>query len=206
MPLVSSAVPNLINGVSQQPDSLRTNTQCQVQENAYGSPVEGLIKRYPTDSVKKLITGDAGAATIHTINRDSTEQYTVVLRNGSIKVFDMAGTEKTVYTPDGSAYLNASTPAKSFKMLTTADVSYIVNKETTAALDSEVTTDKLPEAMIWVKQAAYSQEYTVRLNGSSTSMTTASSGEAALQTTEIAQDIYDNLVGGVVGGWGVTHS
>ena len=45
MAFISQTVPNLIQGVSQQPDSLRYNTQAQKQDNAYGTPVDGLIKR-----------------------------------------------------------------------------------------------------------------------------------------------------------------
>ena len=197
MTLVSSSVPNLINGVSQQPASLRTSTQCEAQENAYGSPVEGLIKRHPVDYVKKLINGAAGAGTSHIINRDSTEQYTVVVRDGDIDVFDMAGTAMTVHKPDGSDYLDATTPASSFKLLTTADVTYIVNKEKTVAMDTETTPVQLPQAMIWVKQAAYNTDYTVKLMGSSTTETTIGSGD--LKTTAIASDLYDNLTSGLSG-------
>ena len=42
---VSTTVPNLVQGVSQQAPSLRFNGQCEEQTNAVGSVIKGLIKR-----------------------------------------------------------------------------------------------------------------------------------------------------------------
>ena len=44
---ISSAIPNLVQGVSQQSPSLRLSSQAEVQENAFSSLVEGLHKRPP---------------------------------------------------------------------------------------------------------------------------------------------------------------
>ena len=49
MALFNKSFPNLLNGVSQQSDALRVDNTCKQQTNAYPSPVEGLIKRHPTD-------------------------------------------------------------------------------------------------------------------------------------------------------------
>ena len=47
MSLLNIPIPNLLNGVSQQPANLRFPTQCEIQENAYSSIVEGMGKRPP---------------------------------------------------------------------------------------------------------------------------------------------------------------
>ena len=52
--IVNNAIPNLINGVSQQPETLRLSSQATAQENGYSSVVEGLRKRPPTEFVKKI--------------------------------------------------------------------------------------------------------------------------------------------------------
>ena len=44
MPLINHAIPNLINGVSQQPETLRLSSQAEAQENGMSSVVEGLKK------------------------------------------------------------------------------------------------------------------------------------------------------------------
>ena len=55
MPLLVNSVPNLAQGVSQQPDNLRFPGQCDEQINAWATVVEGLVKRPPTTYTKKLL-------------------------------------------------------------------------------------------------------------------------------------------------------
>ena len=55
MALVSKSIPNLINGISQQPPALRLETQGEVQENGLSDVVDGLKKRPPTQFLKKLV-------------------------------------------------------------------------------------------------------------------------------------------------------
>ena len=49
MPLVSRTIPNLVQGVSQQPEVLRLSSQATSQVNGFSSVVEGLKKRPPTN-------------------------------------------------------------------------------------------------------------------------------------------------------------
>ena len=79
MSLVSSTIPNLINGVSQQPPEIRLPSQCEVQENGISSVVNGLEKRPGTEHVKKLDVSSISGAFIHTIQRDEDESYTLVV-------------------------------------------------------------------------------------------------------------------------------
>ena len=62
MPLINQTIPNLINGVSQQPAALRLPTQFEAQLNCYPSVVEGLKFRAPTEHIKKIIHGTVGNA------------------------------------------------------------------------------------------------------------------------------------------------
>ena len=55
MPLINHSIPNLINGVSQQSESLRLGSQAESQVNGHASVVEGLKKRTPTEFVKKYL-------------------------------------------------------------------------------------------------------------------------------------------------------
>ena len=96
MPLINHAIPNLINGVSQQPETLRLSSQAEAQENGMSSVVEGLKKRPPTELIKKVKSSQIGDAFIHTINRDTNERYIVVITNGDIAVYDVNGNSKTV--------------------------------------------------------------------------------------------------------------
>ena len=79
MPLIKNAVSSLTQGVSQQAESQRFPSQATEQINAYSSPIKGLVKRPPTKFVNRVEADTTGKAFVHTINRDSSEQYTVVV-------------------------------------------------------------------------------------------------------------------------------
>ena len=53
MPLVSRTIPNLVQGVSQQPEILRLSSQASEQINGFSSVVEGLKKRTPSKQISK---------------------------------------------------------------------------------------------------------------------------------------------------------
>ena len=77
MPLISSSIPNLINGVSQQPAALRLASQAEEVINCMPSPVEGLKKRPPMQHIKKLFAGSAGTGRpfTHIVDRDGVINY-----------------------------------------------------------------------------------------------------------------------------------
>ena len=107
MPLINRVIPNLVQGVSQQPEVLRLPSQASVQENGFSSVVEGLKKRPPTEYVAKISSNtNFDSAYIHTINRDSSERYIVTFTNGALTVHTIDGTAKSVVSPNGNAYLN----------------------------------------------------------------------------------------------------
>lgn len=131
MPLINKSIPNLFNGVSQQSASIRQPSQCEIQENAYSSLVDGLHKRPPTTHVAKLSSTLLNDAYVHVINRDSYERYVVVITTGNIQVWDVNGNPKTVTFPNGVGYLSSSSPKDDFAIVTIADYTIIVNKTKT---------------------------------------------------------------------------
>ena len=97
MALVSSPVPNLLNGVSQQPPQLRLSSQCEAQENAYSSPALGLVKRPPTEFVENLLSTYPDNPPYSFFTERSPGDRSVAIINGrDVKVFDTEGDEKTV--------------------------------------------------------------------------------------------------------------
>jgi hypothetical protein len=136
MAFVNRSIPNLYNGVSQQPPSLRLPSQATEQINGLSSVVFGLSKRPPTNHLAKLNTAVLEDSFVHTINRDSTQQYKVIITNGDLKVYNLAGVEQTVSFPNGKTYLNAASPIDSFACVTVADYTFIVNKTVTVTKDT----------------------------------------------------------------------
>ena len=107
MALVSKSIPNLINGISQQPPEVRLPSQGEIQENGLATVVKGLEKRPGTEVVQKLDFTPSGTYLIHPIRRDETEEYTLILgKAGSdkfIKIFDGDGNAMPVQGSDNAA-------------------------------------------------------------------------------------------------------
>jgi hypothetical protein len=192
MPLVSTNQPNLINGVSQQADSLKFATQAIEQVNGYSSIVEGLIKRNPTRHIAKLTNATTNYPYVHLINRDTTERYNVLIQDGSIRVFGLDGIEKTVATPHGTSYLTGA-DYENTKAVTIADYTFVMNTAKTVAMTSDTTTSLTSSASIFIQQGAYSVTYSVNVGGTWVSITSGTTAGAA-STETIAEQIRAALV------------
>ena len=189
--LLSSSIPNLINGVSQQPPALRLPSQAQSQLNGLSSVVNGLSKRPNTQLIKKLGThNELQNCFIHTMQRDSNEFYILVISTTSIRVFDQYGVERTV---SGSAsYLSGITdPARQLSATTVNDFTFIVNKNKTVAKMNGVSPSRNPEALVYIKKGEYSTEYKIKIkkagstyNSTYTTMSSTQSSDSATQTAE----------------------
>jgi hypothetical protein len=203
MPLVSGSIPNLINEVSQQPAPIRLSSQCEEQINGYSSVVEGLKKRPPLEFVAKLNSLQVGNAFIHTINRDSAERYIVIITDGDLKVYDLTGDEKTVAFPDGTSYLDSATPNTSFRAVTIADYTFVVNLAQTVAFTGNKSPKYGSAGLVFVKQANASSNYKVFVDGAQqASHTTATSN---IQTDYIATQLTTQLTTNLGAGWTVTR-
>ena len=212
--LYSYAIPNLIQGISQQPDSQRDPSQGEIQINGMSSIAEGLRKRDGTNTLAKVSDTDFGDAYFHSLLRDDNEEYLAVITKTVIKVFDLAGNEKTVSAPDGYGYLSTITDARSqIRATTIADYTWILNTlkapEMDAALSPVTPRPATHEALIWVKAANYGQKYSVTLNGTTVDVTTATAAVivAGSTVTEVkisAAEIAENIKTGLAGVSGVT--
>tara|TARA_X000001382_G_scaffold26517_3_gene17026 strand:+ start:4266 stop:6644 length:2379 start_codon:yes stop_codon:yes gene_type:complete len=172
MALVSRTIPNLVQGVSQQPEVLRLNSQAGEQVNGFSSVVEGLKKRPPTEYVAKLSNSAFNNAYIHTINRDANERYNVVITNGSIAVYTVGGVSKTVVNATNATnYLASSNPKSDFVCMTVADFTFIVNKEKITAMDTTLSTAKVEQAIYSVLQGVNSTKYSITIDGSTFNFT-----------------------------------
>lgn len=160
MALVSTSIPNLLNGVSQQPAPLRQTTQGEEQTNALSSVIDGLIKRPPTEHLGELLGNDFTNTTVNaaihvvetehgvhimvatnepanTLNTTNDAVYVVV------RVFDDSGALVSI---DGSGannvahldYLDTTNPARDLKFLTVGADTYILN--TTVPVERAFTT------------------------------------------------------------------
>ena len=85
MPLISGSVPSLINGVSQQPATLRMPTQGAKQVNGFSHVSRGLQKRPCTEHIAKIVGINSSTSNdvfIHTIRRSEDEAYALIIKGG----------------------------------------------------------------------------------------------------------------------------
>lgn len=179
MPLISSSIPNLINGVSQQPAALRLASQCEQMVNCMPSPVEGLKKRPPAQHIAKLFAGSAGATRPFTtiVDRDGTIKYLVLIQDNAIKVFGLDGSTKTVTTPDGTSYLDiAGEPSSTFRVAMVADYMFIVNREKTVAMSATTSPAWGTKSMVFIRSAEYATTYSITVNSTTVSYETLPAG------------------------------
>ena len=214
MALINSAISNLLGGVSQQADALRGDSNCEVQTNAYPSPVSGLVKRPPTqfmtDAMGDFYTGtNTSDPYTHVINRDSTERYLVTVADVNVSVgedvapISVWDLENNVDVPvffdlSVHTYLNNGSAASGFSMCTTGDVTFIANKNR-RILTGGGLTDEIPgTGLVHVRQGAYDTKYEIILDGTTVSHETHKSNEDAAQTDGIASALVTALQGGAV--------
>ena len=205
--LVTYSIPNLAQGISQQPDAQRDPSQAEIQINGMSSIVEGLRKRDCSETIGLVSNSTFGDCFIHSILRDKIEEYLAVISSSSIKVYDLDGTEKTV-NPVSNAYnyLSTITDAKTqLRAVTIADFTFITNTLKVPAM----TTDTAPvvsrptthEALIWVRAATYGQTYRVNINNTEVTVQTAvapvvASGSSVTENRISSEDIATNIING----------
>lgn len=165
--LVSSTLPNLIGGVSQQPYSVRLPTQCEEQTNCLASLTDFLRRRPATHHIARIMDNTAGGiddAAIHTINRDERERYIVIVINGVLRVFSLDGQEKTVVNT-AADYLDTQKPSQDLRFLTINDYTFVLNRSRTVHMQPALSPKRPPEALFFIKQASYNTTYTLILDG-----------------------------------------
>jgi hypothetical protein len=195
MGMISSAIPNLVQGVSQQSPALRLSSQAELQENAFPSLVEGLQKRPPLEYVATMKDSETSGSFTHLINRDANERYFVFINaSNQISIYDLDGTERTVTYPDGDTYLNSSNPTADFRAVTVADYTFIVNSSQTVQMSPALTPLYPYTGLIAVKQGDYSQRYTVYLDGAiAADITTGDSNQVQTRTDDIASRLASSI-------------
>ena len=202
--IVSYSIPNLIQGVSLQPDAQRDPSQGSIQINGVSSIAEGLRKRDYTETIAKVSSVPFGDAFVHSILRDANEEYLSVITKDTIKVFDLDGTERTVNVDTNAYdYLSTVTDARQqIRAVTIADYTFIINTNKVVAMDPAVAPKvarPAHECLIWVKQAAYGNKYEVSVNGFAAVVETpvsavVTNGSTVVENRISSEEIAENIV------------
>jgi hypothetical protein len=177
MPLLVNSVPNLAQGVSQQPDNLRYPGQCDEQINAWATVVEGLVKRPHTSYLKNVDSSQPTNLFTHFVKRDEKNKYVInVSLGGSVSAYNLSlGTSIPVVTTSiAQTYLSSITePIKEVRALTVADYTFLVNKSKQVEISNSpdlksktiVNDEGKYEALVFVKLGDYEKHYDIYLDG-----------------------------------------
>lgn len=192
MPLLNTSIPNLAQGVSQQPDNLRYPGQCDEQVNAWSTVVEGLVKRPNSRFLYDTNLGANVSSDLfsHYVDRDEQNKYVITydsvngLKARDLTVDNISDGEMDITIEDATAgaYVAVSlagNPLKDLTALTIADSTFIVNKAKTVAkvADVELKTKPLEkDALIFVKLGDYEKAYSIYLDGLLVPLATALQG------------------------------
>jgi hypothetical protein len=175
MPLIRQTIPNLVGGVSQQPDAMRLEGQCTEQINAYSDPTNGLRKRNRIDFLRKKDITIADDDICQFITRDKEEKYVAVTSSDKLRIFNLDdGDEASIIDASNTShssgltitsgdYLESSNYREDLKFLSVGDTTYVVNKKQAVAQNTTLTPAVSDTALIFVKQGAEKTNYDLKI-------------------------------------------
>ena len=179
---VTQTIPNLTQGISQQPDEYKVPGQVTNLVNALPDVTQGLVKRPAGKFVASLSDGTNNSTTngkwFH-YYRDENEQYIgQIAQNGVVKMWDcLTGAEKTIVNAIGNNNYLTHTSDEDLQTLTLNDFTYINNRSVTATMDT--TTEPIgnyqKELFIELKSISYAKQYALNVfdNTNTSTVTTA---------------------------------
>ena len=201
---ITTTVPNLIQGVSQQSPQVRLAGQCEEQINGLSTVTKGLTKRPPARLIDNLGAVALEGDFLHFINRSETERYVVTVEHrtsgdgtGVIRVFNLETGVEASITAGGVTYANGYQVSGDYLKLATANKSHEQLKaltigDSTFLLNTDVTVAKTTEksepldssrALVFIKQGDFGKKYGLKFRDKGT----FSGGGARFQVTWVRE-------------------
>lgn len=157
---VDGALPSLIQGVSQQPPRERLPGQCTLQENWSSNPVDGLTRRPPTEFVANLLNEAVpGITRWEEFVAIDGEKYWAGVGPSKLRIWNLAGTEKTVTLSNPLTYLSGG--PLSFE--TIDDRTYVVDRSVVTEMLNTLPLYSRGGGLIWLLGGQYGRVYRVSL-------------------------------------------
>lgn len=169
MTIRTRAVPNLIQGVSQQAPMQRRDTQCEEQFDCMNSPVDGCVARLGSDLIKFLSGTTLSGAFFFDIRRSASEWYLGVVYPGVIRVFDLADFTECTVNVDPSdaheAYLTAVSGQSrdAFTATSIDDYTFVANKQIVPAMAGTLSPARPKEALFYFRAGNYQTRFVIAI-------------------------------------------
>lgn len=195
MAAISQKIPNLVGGVSQQPDTIKYSNQLRSCDNYYPDVTLGLLKRPGLQAISKL-NNVITDGTWFLLVRDDKEKYLVeVGENGTLRVWNaLTGVQQTVNAVAAAAtnYLKHNDP-DDLETLQINDFTFILNRtvkaETKATLSASIT----PYAFVSINTVAYASTYSIILNGTTYSYASPTTSTTQLNIGDIVTSLTSTI-------------
>lgn len=187
-------IPSFSQGVSQQADKLKLPTQMKEIINGYPSLIEGLMKRYPTQHIKKIYDSVLPVSNVTIFEKDNSEKYILIINENGIDIFDLEGNKKTINFEAGPDYIKCINPKYDLQTCTIGDHVFVLNKNTVAKMLDDLYPKRYPNsALIYVKQGDTQSDYTITVNSDIKITVTTSAESASAKTNVIAGNLVNQL-------------
>ena len=188
MAITRKLIKSLIGGVSQQPDHIRSDNQCEEQLNFLSDPITGLTRRPGTTLIKNItsatteFSGESKNTFTHLINQSGDDPLLLAinhdttdttpemglwnLKTGAELTISFEGISDTAYLKMTESGYGDHHP---YAAVTISDHTFIVNRDKSTAFTSDTSHNDghynktlTKRGIIFIKEGAYNAEYTIK--------------------------------------------
>ena len=196
---ITQTIPNLTQGISQQPDEYKIPGQVKDMVNALPDVSQGLLKRPAGKFVASLSDGTKNSSSngrwFH-YYRDENEQYIgQIHRDGTVRMWDcLTGNEKNVVNAIGNQNYLTHTGDEDIQTLTLNDFTYINNRTKTVEMDTTTEPDInfKKEIFVELKSISYAKQYALNLFNNTTTSTVTTATRINVELVNSSNNYCDS--------------
>lgn len=202
MALGSETIPSLIQGISQQDELARGAASAHAQENCFNEVLDGAVSRMGT----RVVAGYSYAYAdpfVHEINRDSTEQYLLIIEGTTLRVFNKTTGAECTLTGSAASYLSHTGVSRlAFQAVTVGDTTFFVNRQKVVEMATTKSAVRGNYAIAHFKAGGYKVKYKLAIRIGATRFETvyetpdnsAAANAEYITTDRLATEFRDALV------------
>lgn len=190
--VVKKTIKNMLGGVSQQPPLQRLESQCEEMINCVPSLTEFLKRRNGVHFINSLAGNENAKENIFIdfIERGDNEAGLVTVdETGLVTVYNLNGIKIGSATNN---YLASDNPKDDIKLCTVRDYNFLLNTKKKVKKSLGGWYPNISKYLVFIKQAAYDQQYTINIGGKEFTYTTPatdSGGTYKLSVETIAKEL-----------------
>lgn len=198
MAAVTQVIPNMLGGVSQQPDPIKLPGQVREAINAYLDPTFGCRKRPATKFIAELDTDIPLSAKWLSIFRDQSERYVVACYHDTgafiVRVWEAAtGVERTVTIDAEADVYFSGANTEDISHVTLGDYTLIANGNKVVSMGGGTPVPS-EVAFVSIDQLGYNTTYSIYLDKDGASGTTKTYRATKI---EVSPGSYEEVDGGL---------